>query len=254
MRQSRLVSLLAVISLVVLLAASGTALCEDIPVKQPKIEATPASFNFGEVKEGEKPAVKYTLKNTGNADLIIYEAKPSCGCTVANLSSKKLAPGATATLEAVYNSHNASGAIHKTINVSSNDPKTPNISLGITGTVKAEPAPDIMLDAFNAVNLKLAPGKAETRAIRVSNPGQLDLSITEITASQGITARIADVYVEAGKTVKPSLVIKPGETRVLDITIIPNTTGGNFQEVLTIRSNSKRRSSVSFVANGVVGG
>ncbi len=107
----------------------------------PKVEITPATVNLGTIDEGVKANATFTIKNAGDADLIIYDVRPTCGCTIANLSSKIIAPGKTATVQAIYNSRNASGQIRKFINVQTNDVKTGNVSLILSANVKAKPAP-----------------------------------------------------------------------------------------------------------------
>jgi Protein of unknown function (DUF1573)/HYDIN/CFA65/VesB-like, Ig-like domain len=219
---------------------------------QPKVEITPAIFNLGTVDEGVKAKATFTIKNVGNADLIIYDVRPTCGCTIANLSSKILAPGKTATLDAFYNSQYASGLIRKYINVTTNDVKTGNVSLVLTANVKAKPAPDIALSVYMLSNIQVSPGGSTQRSLAISNPGQMDLVINEIAATPGMQADIDGVKVESGKTTKTSLTLKPGEIKKIEVTITPKTAKGNFQEVLTIRSNARRNPIRTFVVLGLV--
>jgi hypothetical protein len=219
---------------------------------QPKVEITPADFNLGTVDEGVKAKATFTIKNVGNADLIIYDVRPTCGCTIASLSSKIIAPGKTATLDAFYNSQYASGLIRKYINVSTNDVKTGNISLVLTANVKAKPAPDIALSVYMLANIQIPSGGSTQRSLAISNPGQIDLLINEIAATQGIQADIDGVKVESGKTTKTSITLRPGEIKKIDVTITPKTVKGNFQEVLTIRSNARRNPVRTFVVQGLV--
>jgi hypothetical protein len=223
-------------------------------VAEPRIEATPMTFDFGKIDEGVKSKAVYTLKNTGTSELVIFDVKPTCGCTVANLSSKKVAPGETATLEAVYNSQNASGPVRRFINIQTNDPKTPTFTLGIAANVISKPAPEINFSMYNVTNLQLATGGSATRSITVTNIGQLDLVITEVTTSQGAAASLDTISAPPGQTTKGSIVLKPGESRKLDITISPKVRSGNFQEVVTVRSNAKRRPAAVFIAQGIVQG
>jgi hypothetical protein len=238
----------------ILFLGVGSALPEVAAVKQPKVEINPSSYDFGTVNEGDKATAVFNIKNTGDADLIIYDAKPSCGCTVAKLSSKDVKPGETATLEAVYNSINASGQVHKNIAVSTNDPKSQMVNLPITGTVKALPSPDIMLSSFNVTNLQLSAGGKETRSIKISNTGVMELVISEVSTTPGITVTIDGQIIKEAQTVKMTLALKPGETKVMDVTVTPKGGNGGFQEFVTIRSNSKHRPVVTFVAQGVVQG
>ena len=219
---------------------------------QPQAEVSPMSVDFGTVDEGVKSKATFTIKNAGKADLMILDVRPTCGCTVANLSSKQVAPGASATLDAVYDSHNASGAVHRYINVRTNDPKMESFSLGIIANVIPKPAPEITLSLYNAMNLQLGAGKSEKRDITVTNSGVMDLVLSEVTTSPGISATMDKDVFAAGQMTKAGITMKPGETRTLSITVAPKRPAGYFQEVLTIRSNAKRLPAASFIAQGII--
>ncbi len=231
---------------------AGIAYAADAAV--PKIEVTPMTYDFGTISDDVKSPATFIIKNVGKADLIIYEVRPTCGCTVANLTSKKIAPGDTARLDAVYDSHNANGQVHRFINIKSNDPKTQTLSLGLTAVVNPKPAPDINLSAFNITNLQMPKGGKETRTIKVTNPGQMELVIDEITASAGVSVELGKVRVNPSQTVKPALKLKPGESADMNLAISPATKAGNFQELVTIRSNAKRRPAITVIIQGVVQG
>lgn len=250
MRNLRVLVASAVIINVFLLA--GLAHAAGVAV--PKIEITPMTYDFGAISDDIKNNATFTIKNTGNADLLIYEVRPTCGCTVANLTSKKIAPGETARLDAVYDSHNANGQIHRFINVKSNDPATETVSLGLTAVVNPKPAPDINLSTFSIPNLQMAKGGKETRTIKVTNPGQMELVINEITASPGVSAEVGKLEVKPAQTVKADIKLKPGESADMNLLISPKNISGNFQELVTIRSNAKRRPAVTVIIQGVVQG
>lgn len=218
-----------------------------------RISATPMEFDFGTIDEGDKPMAKFTIKNTGTDKLVIYDAKPSCGCTLANLSSKEVAPGATATLEAIFNSQNARGGpVSKYVTVKTNDPANPSVVLRIKANVNAKPAPMLTLSPFRAESLNLKSGAAENRVVKLSNTGQLDLHITEVTTSAGISAKVDKFDIAPGKTVKLALVVKPGETRSVEVKVAPAAKPGPFQEVVTFRSDAKGMPATVFVARGTV--
>jgi len=220
----------------------------------PRMQVNPEQFDFGTVDEGEKPMAQFTIKNVGGSELVIYDAKPSCGCTLAELSSKKIEPGEAATLQAVYNSHNArAGAVNKFVTVKSNDPMEPSKILRITGNVKARPAPMLDLSQYRADGLRIAAGSTDTRELQLTNNGQMDLLISEATTTKGMSANLGGVEVEAGKTVKLNMLVKPGEAKKLEISISPREAAGSqFQELFTIRSNAKGRPVTTYFARGVV--
>ena len=235
-----------------IVTASLAATTANAGLVQPKIEVSPMDFNVGAIDEGAKSNAKFTITNKGTAELTIYEVKPGCGCTVADISTRTLPPGGTATVDAVYDSHNATGDVKKFITLRCNDPDNQTLTLSISAHVKAIPAPDINLSLWNITNAQIPPGGSTARSIIVNNPGQQELVINEITVSQGMSAKIAGVEVVTGKTTKMSVRLKPGESTALDIIIAPTEKSGSFQEVLTVRSNSRRRPVVSFIGQGFI--
>ncbi len=68
------------------------------------LEFAEATFDFGEVMEGEKVNHSYEFTNTGSEPLIISNAKGSCGCTVPNWPRNPIAPGETASIDVAFDS------------------------------------------------------------------------------------------------------------------------------------------------------
>jgi hypothetical protein len=248
---SKLRVLVAAVAINVCLLA-GLAYSADVAV--PKIEITPMTYDFGTISDDVKNNATFTIKNTGKADLVIYDVKPTCGCTVANLTSKKIAPGATSRLDAVYDSHNANGQVRRFINIRTNDPVAETVSLGLSAVVNPKPAPEINLSAFQIPNLQMPRGGKEKRTVTVTNPGQMELVIKEITASPGVSAEIGKIEVKPAQTVKTDIKLKPGASAEMNLLISPKNISGNFQELVTIRSNAKRRPAVTVIIQGVVQG
>ena len=67
------------------------------------------AVNFGTIKMGEKIFVKFRCLNTGNKPLIIINARPGCGCTVANYTKQPIAPGTEGLVTAEFDSNKAHG-------------------------------------------------------------------------------------------------------------------------------------------------
>jgi hypothetical protein len=100
-----------------LLGGKGTEASPDINLPE-------EAWNFGPIMQGEKVSYTFEIENLGDDHLIIKKLKSSCGCTVASISSKSIAPG----------------RIHKTI----------------TATIKEEPK--IMVYLLTAPRLLLWSG------------------------------------------------------------------------------------------------
>lgn len=95
-------------------------------------------YDFGTVKEGEKVAHTYTFKNTGKEPLIISSAKGSCGCTVPKWPSEPIAPGASGTIDVVFDSKGKPGKQAKRVTVNANTEPAQTF-LNISGVVEKDP-------------------------------------------------------------------------------------------------------------------
>lgn len=93
-------------------------------------------YNFGEIRKGEKTNCDFTLTNTGKSPLYIRKTKASCGCTAVTLGNKTLEPGKSTTIRATFDSTGKSGHQYKTITIITNDPKNPETTLSLNGTIK----------------------------------------------------------------------------------------------------------------------
>jgi len=220
----------------------------------PKIVVSPEKYDFGQVEEGASPKAVFTIKNEGDAQLMISDVKPSCGCTLAKLAKKILEPGEATTLEATYNSKGRHGGkITKTVTIRSNDPAAQSKVVYITGNVKELPAPVLTLNAAGITQLKMKKGEVEHRVVKLGNIGQLDLNIQEITAPPSIKITIGDNVIDPGKTMLVDITIKPGEVRNMDLVIAPvDAKPGRFMERITLRSNNKGRSVTPLAVGGTI--
>lgn len=85
------------------------------------ISAPEEQFDFGTIKEADGPVTHaFTLKNVGNAPLVITRASASCGCTKPKFSTEPIAPGKSTKIEVTYNPAVRPGQFVKTVAVYSN--------------------------------------------------------------------------------------------------------------------------------------
>lgn len=76
--------------------------------------------DFGKVKEGEKVTYTFKFTNTGQAPLVITDARASCGCTLPTWTKDPVQPGAEGKIEVQYDSAGKEGIISKTVHVFAN--------------------------------------------------------------------------------------------------------------------------------------
>jgi hypothetical protein len=95
-------------------------------------------FDFGEVVSRESISHAFVLRNVSDLPLAIKDARSSCSCTVADWSAETIAPGEITELTAILDLSDASGQIHRTIIVETDDPQAPSAELFIVGTIVAD--------------------------------------------------------------------------------------------------------------------
>jgi hypothetical protein len=94
-----------------------------------------STFDFGEAIEGQVVEHVFKFTNTGSNDLIIFDAKGSCGCTVPEYPKTPIKPGATSEIRVKFDTNGKQNAQEKNVTITANT--QPNIStLVIKGFVK----------------------------------------------------------------------------------------------------------------------
>lgn len=100
----------------------------------PLFEFEKETHNFENIFAGEVVSYSFKFKNVGKADLIISDAKASCGCTVPEYPKTPIKPNETGVIKVTFNSAGKQGMINKNITILSNT--VPNTKvLTITGFV-----------------------------------------------------------------------------------------------------------------------
>jgi len=120
----------------------STALANPVPVDTanlPKFSFNESEFDFGQIKEGEVVKHTFNFTNTGKSNLIITDARGSCGCTIPSYPKEPIAPGASGTIDVQFNSKNKTGANQKFVSIVANTyPEVTSISIKATVEANAE--------------------------------------------------------------------------------------------------------------------
>lgn len=78
------------------------------------------TYDFGQVKAGEKVSHIFKFTNTGKMPLLITSARSTCGCTVPEWPKEAIAPGEKGELKVVFNSEGKSGRQSKPVTILAN--------------------------------------------------------------------------------------------------------------------------------------
>lgn len=78
------------------------------------------TYDFGDITQGDVVEHVFTFTNTGDAPLVIQDAKASCGCTIPKKPEQPVAPGETSEIGVKFNSTGKSGVVKKAITITAN--------------------------------------------------------------------------------------------------------------------------------------
>ncbi|HKB78472.1 MAG TPA: DUF1573 domain-containing protein [Thermoanaerobaculia bacterium] len=153
--------------------SSAKSATSDDAEKQPRLTIVEPLKEYGQIAKGDKLDWSFLVKNTGDSDLQIIAAKPSCGCTVTDFD-KVIKPGESGKVTAHIDTSAFSGPIAKTITLETNDPNTPTAQLTVHAIVKP------YVEAYPAgfVRFNLLQGEVGTQSITLysdeDTPFQID--------------------------------------------------------------------------------
>ncbi|HSQ36094.1 MAG TPA: DUF1573 domain-containing protein, partial [Candidatus Binatia bacterium] len=152
-------------------------------IAKPALKFKNTTMDFGEVESGRIININFEFENPGSDLLIIKNIIPACGCTTTALSKREYRPGESGTITSQFNTSGYNGKVVKTITVTSNDPEQAEIRLTIRGTIVNKDVAQADLKPERLVFDKVTVGKTYTRKLNLSNSGNSDLRIIEITCS-----------------------------------------------------------------------
>ena len=87
--------------------------------KFPVITFSEKEFDFGTITQGTNVEHVFKFTNTGDAPLVIVDAKSSCGCTVPEFPKTPVAPGAEGEMLVKFNG-SGKNQVSKTVTITAN--------------------------------------------------------------------------------------------------------------------------------------
>ena len=110
--------------------------------------------DFGVIQEGSRVETVFTFTNTGKSDLIIQDARGSCGCTVPEYPKNlPIAPGASGEIRVSFDSSNKPNLQQKTVTITANT-DTGRETIRIKAMVTADPVKQQQREAAQAARLQ----------------------------------------------------------------------------------------------------
>ena len=201
---------------------------------QPKLILQQNSYNFGDIKQGEKVSHTFVISNGGGDLLKISDVKASCGCTAAAPEKNELAPGESTNLVVSFNSAGRMGQQNKTVRIYSNDPENPEMLLTFTGNVVSADqvstgVPTIYFTETQHDFGKVNEGDKVNYTFTFANKGSTVLTIKDIKTSCGCTAALVSQDN-----------IDPGKEGTLKVELDTKNRSGKMSRTITINSNDPK--------------
>jgi|SRR6056297_2347388 len=199
----------------------------------PKLEVVGGPrYDFGAMLRGAEGTHRFTLRNTGDADLELEVTGSTCKCTVGSLKQELLPPGETTEVTLNWTVKTASNDFGQAANLRTSDPAQGELELQVYGLVldPVDPVPA----SFNLGDV-VAGGTIEL-ASTIYNRTAHDLEVisaewtrpqVEALAETTVTAR--DVDPEAGE-----LAVDARQAFEVTSKIPPGLSQGRLRETLRV--------------------
>ena len=107
-------------------------------MKVPKAVVADKAFDFGLLDPHVTVSHSFTVSNEGDADLLLTTGETSCKCTIGDLGSPIVPPGASTEVTLTWNTGYQSARYTQSAAINTNDPTASSIDLSVSGTIKAE--------------------------------------------------------------------------------------------------------------------
>jgi len=208
----------------------------------PKIEAVEAIKDLGIVPKGDVVQVEFELKNVGTKTVEIHEARPACGCTVADFD-KTIPAGGKGVVSVELDTTGLYGANSKTVTVFTNDPDNAAMVLTIKSDVKPY--------------LAAMPGYARFNTVQGEQEGVISQTLW---AEDGNDFKVESVEIpydfmrasfhEAKEEERNSE--GKGRQWVVELTMASNAPVGALSEHLAITTNHPKQKLVKIPVSGFV--
>jgi hypothetical protein len=221
--------------------ASPAAGSQAKAVSAPKIEISQETKDLGTVPKGQVIQTDFVVHNAGGSDLVITDARPSCGCTVSSFD-KVVKAGADGKVHASVDTKSFSGPISKSVLVVSNDPERPQVNLFIKAMVK--PFVDVAPQAY--VRFSVVHGDPASQDV---------VLISEEKGFKPTVAETAQPYVKAEISPagdKDKIAGRPGEQYKLAVSVLPDAPEGLLNAPIRITTGVAQQPTLEIPVSGIV--
>ena len=194
--------------------------------------------NFGKVMQGDVLNHKFALQSSGEEDLVIKQAKPTCGCTVAQVMieetagnfvpyqyGKAIPPGRKVEIGAQLHTQNKRGHAGSKINIFTNDPRGQTI---LSLEAEVDPFFQVNPPNINFNNLSAKDTATDKLVVTTTKGDRVKLTAIKDNMPQGLKIDLNPLDADAeGKATRFEMVVTAG----------PGLNEGNLAYAVPLRSD-----------------
>ncbi|MEW5767101.1 MAG: DUF1573 domain-containing protein [bacterium] len=177
----------------------------------PRLQIIPSSWDVGVLGPDSVKIKHLTLKNEGGRDLIISKIEGGINCTAAtDTLTITIPPGNTDRLEMTCQPKIAKGIINEKITVESNDPKSPQSDISISGYITPFPGGEgITIIPAEKDFGQVAPLDTLSAQFKIKNNGSSTISLSNsVTTLPGAEVQFSSRDIEPDQTATATLSLK----------------------------------------------
>jgi hypothetical protein len=115
--------------------ASGLAAAVAAAGEGPRLVIDPESWDFGRTLKNRVLEKRFTIKNVGDAPLVVERITTTCGCAAALLDDKTLDPGESAQLKVTFQTQGLEGRVERKVLLRSNDRQRDPLEIKLQASV-----------------------------------------------------------------------------------------------------------------------
>ncbi|MBN2023700.1 MAG: DUF1573 domain-containing protein [Pirellulales bacterium] len=215
----------------------------------PKIEVVESVFDFGVMDSREKGEHEFTIRNVGQAVLLLHEAGTSCRCALGELKKRALYPGESTKLTLTWTAAEYFGPFEQTARLDTTDPAQPVVTLKVKGRITSP--------------LRAAPPELVFTRLSVDQAAQGETCLFAYSAkdlqAEGFELLDKDTaaFFEVGffPLEKEQIAAEPdAQSGVrVEVAVKPGLPQGTFEQTIRVKTNLAAAPTVDIVVKGRVG-
>ncbi|TWU60031.1 hypothetical protein Poly51_03050 [Rubripirellula tenax] len=196
------------------------------------------THDFGTVAVGAKTEFPFSVVNTMSSGIHIQSVRASCGCTTPIVVDQYVAPGATGTILARFNTSTFKGKKGATLTVVIDQPFYSEVRLRVDGYIRSD-----MVFYPGSIDFgKIAQGEATSKSTKVLYAGRSDWQIVDIRSNKPWLMPVIKETVREGGRVNYELSVDLRE----------DAPTGSFLDELVVVTNDRSMPNVPLKVSGQV--